>query len=170
MNDPAGNSHHRSDLRLLIVVMSTEAGGTGDAGDRFTTLGTAGNSASSNKRAPTCGVGRGGGAAAAGGVDRSRNGKGDTGMEEPQRGVRGVEILRGDARGDGLGFCSLAADLDALRELFFATTGEIRAVSLRGVNPGVISVSTMDNGEILIGVEKDEGGTEEGTGLGVLRE
>lgn len=60
--------------------------------------------------------------------------------------------------------------MHALRELFFATTGEIRAASLRGVNPGVNSVSTMDNGEIPIWFEKDEEGVEGVTGLGVLRE
>ena len=66
--------------------------------------------------------------------------------------------------------CPQAALL-ALRELFFATTGEIRAVSFRGVNPGgVNSVSTMDNGEIPIWFEKGEEGVEGVTGLGVLRE
>lgn len=102
MKEPAGNSHQRSDLRLLIVLMSTEGGGIGDDGERLTTLGTAGNSLSSNNLAPTCACGREE-FWAVGGVDKSRKGKGDTGIEEPQRGVRGVEILRGEARGDGLG-------------------------------------------------------------------
>lgn len=147
-----------------------QCGGTGELGAwRFTTLGTAGNSFSSNKCAHTCGCGRGGGLV--GGVDKSRNGNGDTGMDDPHRGVRG-EILRGgDARGlegFGWGFCSWDADLHVLRELFFATTGEMR--SLRGgVNPGDKSVSTMDIGDILIGVEKDGGGGGDvlETGLGV---
>lgn len=133
-------------------VMSTDDGGVGEGGFR-TVEGTAGNSLSSNNLqvVPTCDC------VLLGGVDKSRRGNGDTGIDEPQRGVRGVEILRGDARGDGLGrgVCSWDANLHGgtwgeLR--FAATAGEIRAVSLRGVNPGevkAVSGRTMDIGEIL---------------------
>jgi len=50
MKDPGGKSHHKSDLRLLITVISTEDGGGGAEGGLLAIEGTAGNSRSSNKQ------------------------------------------------------------------------------------------------------------------------
>lgn len=93
-----------------------------------------------------------------GGVDISRIGNGGTGMDEVRRILHGGEAsLRGVIRGHGFteGLCSCEATLQGgtWGEVFrFAEpVAGVRAVSLRGVKPGVrvaLKGKTIDKGEI----------------------